>query len=245
MTEEQIKNHKIAAEKLDAVKNAAFDFIKKNLGRVTEYDVNKFIFSEFKKERLAADGDYPSIIVAANSNSAFVHYFPERKKSLEIGKNCLILLDIWARLDKKDAPFADITWMGYTGKRVPPEIKKTFSRVAGARDFCVRLIKNSLKMKKLPKTNEVDGVVRKYFGKMGKYFIHGAGHSLGIEQCHGKYFRFGKKSCAKVKTGIPFTIEPGIYFKGKFGARSEINCYITKDYKLKITTKVQKEITKI
>jgi Xaa-Pro dipeptidase len=243
MTYSEIKNHKIAARKLEAVKNATFIFIGKNIGKVSEYDVNKFILSEFKKEGLLTD--YPSLIVAAEANTAFVHYFPPENKSDKISKNCLVLLDIWARLSKKDAPFADITWMGYTGKNIPPEIKSTFKKVTGARDFAVNFIRKNLRKKKLPGTNEVHNAVRKYFGKMEKHFLHGAGHSLGFAECHGKYFRFGKKSSAKMKTEIPFTIEPGLYFTKKFGIRSEIDCFITKNYKLEITTKIQKEIIKI
>jgi Xaa-Pro aminopeptidase len=44
---------------------------------------------------------------------------------------------------------------------------------------------------------------------------------------------------------IPFTIEPGLYFKNRFGVRSEIDCYVTENYKLIITTKVQKRIIRI
>jgi hypothetical protein len=43
MTNEQIKNHRIAAEKLEAIKNKAFALIKKNLGKISEYDVQEFI----------------------------------------------------------------------------------------------------------------------------------------------------------------------------------------------------------
>ena len=245
MTEIQIQRHKIAARKLEAIKNKAFVFIKKNIGEVSEYDVNRFILSEFKKQSLIADGDYPSLIVAANRNTAFVHYFPERRKSEKIEKNCLILLDIWATLKEKDAPFADITWMGYTGKKIPPEIQKIFNKVLAARNFAVEFIRKNLKKKRLPKTKDVDAAVRKYFGKMEKHFMHSTGHSLGMKECHSKYFHFGKKSKAKLKKEIPFTIEPGLYFKNKFGIRSEIDCYITSDMKLEITTSVQKEIIKI
>ncbi|MDD5145661.1 MAG: M24 family metallopeptidase [Candidatus Pacebacteria bacterium] len=245
MVEGAIKNHKLAAERLDLVKDRAFSFIKNNLGKVSEYDVNKFIFSEFKKSGFTPDRNYPAVIVAVNENAQNPHYFPNKKGSKIIKKNDLILLDIWANLKGEDSHFADITWMAYAGREIPGEIKATFERVIGARDFTVKFIKKILGRKQLPNTQIVDRAVRKYFGKMGKYFIHGTGHSLGIKECHGKYFRFDKRSNAKMKIGIPFTIEPGLYFPGKFGIRSEINCYITKNYKLEITTKVQKQIIKI
>ncbi len=247
MTNGQIKQHKIAAEKLDQVKNRAFNFIKKNVGKVSEYDVSQFILSEFKKQGLVTEKRYSLPIVAVDNNTSIVHYFPKKEKANIIKKNSLVLLDIWARLKEKDAPFADITWMGYCGRDVPPDIKKTFKRVIKARDVTLNFIRQSLKKSNLPKTKVVDMVARDYFKKhnLEKNFLHGLGHSLGFSDCHGKYFRFGKKSKSTLKRAILFTIEPGLYFKNKFGIRSEINCYITQDYKLITTTKIQKQIIKI
>lgn len=247
MTQDEIKNHKIAAGKLWLVNKRAFLFIKKNLGRVSEYDVHKFIISEYKKQGLFTDKKYPAQIIGVNENAATPHYFPTKNKSKIIKKNNLILIDTWAKLKEKNSPFADITWMVYSGQNIPKEIQKTFNRVIGARNFALDFIRQSLKNKKFPKTKSVDRAVRDYFKKFSleKYFIHGTGHSLGIKECHGKYFRFGKKNESKLKPNIPFTIEPGIYFKNKFGIRSEINCYVTEDYRLIITTKVQRKIIKI
>ena len=53
MTDAEIRKHKLAAEKLDLIKDRAFGYMKKNLGKISEYDVNKFVISEFKKENLA------------------------------------------------------------------------------------------------------------------------------------------------------------------------------------------------
>jgi len=245
MTEVEIKKHKMAAERLEAVKNATFKFISKNIGKTSEYDVNKFILSEFKKRGLEPDDDYSAVIVAVDQNAAIPHYLPKKDKSAKIKGNCLVLIDIWAKLNGDNAPFADISWVGYTGKDIPLEIKTAFDRVIGARNFAVKFIQESLRKKRLPDTQEVQSAVTKHFGKMEKYFIHGAGHSLGIQKCHGNYFRFSRKSSAKMKIEIPFTIEPGLYFPGRFGIRSEINCYIDRDYQMRITTKVQKEIIKI
>ena len=255
MTKEEIGRHKIAAEKLELIKNKAFDVIKRSLGRISEYDVQEFILSEYKKEglvTLVSDKKYiierhPSQIIATNENAANPHYFPPERKSKIIKKNDLILIDIWARLKGENSPFADITWMAYSGKNLSKEIRTTFDRVIRARSIAIEFIKKSLKNKKFPKAKDIDKTTRDYFKKFGldKYFIHRTGHSLGLHICHGKYFRLGSKSKAKIRPDIPFTIEPGLYFKNKFGIRSEIDCYITKDCKLIITTKIQKEIIKL
>lgn len=247
MTKAELKRHKIAAKKLEVVKDRAFALIKRKLGRVSEYNVNQFILSEFKRQELVMDKNRPSQIVAVAENTSFVHYFPQKEKSKVIKKDNLILLDIWARLKEKDSPFADITWMAYTGRNIPKEIEKTFKTVIGAREAVLEFIRKNLKEKKLNKTKIIDKATRDYFKKfaLDKYFLHGLGHSLSFEDCHGKYFRFGRKTESKLQLNIPFTIEPGLYFKDEFGIRSEIDCYVNEDYKLFITTGVQNKISKI
>lgn len=44
MKNKEIEKHKIAAEKLELIKNKAFDFIRRNLDKVSEYDVQNFYF---------------------------------------------------------------------------------------------------------------------------------------------------------------------------------------------------------
>ncbi len=255
MAEDKLKRHKIAAEKLEAIKNKALKLIKRKLGKISEYDVQEFILAEYKKEgmvTLRSDRKYVSEkhtpqIIAVNEHAANPHYFPSSRKSKIIKKNDLILVDIWARLKGDNSPFADITWMAYAGKNLSEEIKATFNRVIRARNVALEFIKKNLNNRKFPKTKDIDKVTRDYFKKFGldKYFIHKTGHSLGLHICHGKYFRLGKTSNSRIKPDIPFTIEPGLYFKNKFGVRSEIDCYVSKNYKLIVTTTIQKEIIKI
>ena len=79
----------------------------------------------------------------------------------------------------------------------------------------------------------------------GQDFIHKTGHILDSYSCHGKVFNLAKTSKKELKPNIPFSIEPGLYFKNKFGIRSEIDCCITKDYRLTVTTKIQNKIVNI
>jgi Xaa-Pro aminopeptidase len=217
--------------------------MRKNLGKVSEKNVEKYIFSEFKKHNLVKEKG--GLIVAVNANSAMPHYFPN-EKSKTIQKNNLVLIDIWARENTKDSVFADITWVGYTGK-ITQEMQKVFDKVIFGRDLVLQYIRKELKKKQLPKTREADRVVRSYFEKSKEHlnFIHKTGHSLGVVSPHGKYFRLSRKSNKLFRVEVPFTIEPGIYWKNKFGVRSEIDAYITVDYKLVVTTAVQEKMVKI
>jgi len=246
MTSEEIKLHKVAVKKLCLIKDRAFDFIKKNIGDISEKDVHDFIISEFKKEKMVVDNNITIHMVAAGKNTDDTHWsIPV--KNIKIKKGMLVMIDIWAKMKEGHCPFADITWMGYAGKKVPIKIQQTFNQVIFARDLALKFIKEELKEKRFPKATDVDGVVRGYFYALGveEYFTHRTGHSLGHTSCHGHKFRLSKKTRKKIIPEILFTIEPGLYFKGNFGVRSEIDCYITKDYKLIVTSEVQKEIIKI
>lgn len=234
-----IKNHLTASKKLDNIKNKAFTFVSNNTGKITEYDLQQFIIKELIKENLKYH-DVP--IVAVNESSSEPHYFP-KKESKKIKENSLVLIDLWASFNS--GYYADITWIGYTGN--PPEkVMDIFETVINARDLAIFFIRTNLKNKNLPYGNEIDKIVRDYLSEknLDKYFIHSTGHSLGKDHCHGKNFNISKKESKKIEQNIPFTIEPGLYFKNKFGVRSEINCYI-KDYELIITSNIQKGIIRL
>tara|TARA_Y100000310_G_C20699789_1_gene828631 strand:+ start:533 stop:1888 length:1356 start_codon:yes stop_codon:yes gene_type:complete len=241
--DKKIKNHIIATKKLNKTKDKAFKLIKENINNISEYEVQQFILEEFKKQNLVRDKVHNQPIVAVNQNSAFPHYTPSKdsKKLKMIKKDSLILIDIWANY--KEGYFGDITWIGYSNKKIPKNIQETFSKVIKSRDLALDYIRSELKNKRLPNTNKIDKLIRDYFkkSKVDKFFIHGTGHSLGLKGCHGSDFRINKSTETTIKQDIPFTIEPGLYFKNKFGIRSEIDCYI-KDYELIITSSVQKKI---
>jgi len=234
-----IRKQKIASEKLDIIKNKIFKFIKNNIGKISEYDVKEYVVEELAKEGMISDSEFP--IIACDENTSYMHYFPEKSKSKIIKEDCLVMIDLWAKLIE-GGYYADITWMCYTGKRVPGKIKNIFDQVIEARDYAVDYIGEKLRKAQIPKGCEVDNAVRKFFGNNEKYFIHGLGHSLGFYNAHGGLFNLNKKCDKKIQIGVPFTIEPALYFENEFGIRSEINCYVNEDYKLLITSSVQDEI---
>ena len=63
MTKEQLKRHKIAAEKIETIKNKTFKLIKRRLGIISEYDVQEFILSEYKKEGMITLRSYAKYII--------------------------------------------------------------------------------------------------------------------------------------------------------------------------------------
>jgi Xaa-Pro aminopeptidase len=71
---------------------------------------------------------------------------------------------------------------------------------------------------------EINELIKKSLGKHSRSMVHGFGHSLGIE-VHDTYKYKDEK---RFLIGTVFTIEPGIYFKNKFGIRIEDDVLLTK-----------------
>jgi Xaa-Pro dipeptidase len=59
----------------------------------------------------------------------------------------------------------------------------------------------------------------------GQYFFHRTGHGIGMEGHEEPYIRSG--NALKMKPGMTFTIEPGIYLPNRGGVRVEDNVMIT------------------
>ncbi len=238
----QIKQHKKAAEILVKIIEYVTKFIKNN-PYTTEVEVRQFIKMQYKKYNLISDKQ--KSIVAFDKNTSNVHYFAEQPRQLK--NNNLIMIDIWAKLAVKSAPFADITWMLYYGKNPPKQYFDIFKIVAQARDKAIKYLQNNLKRKIIPIGKDIDAIVRNYLDKhgYGDKFLHSTGHSLGIVSPHGEKSFINRKNEQSLLLNVGYTIEPGIYFKNKFGVRSEIDFYINKNYQLIITTEIQKKIIKI
>jgi Xaa-Pro aminopeptidase len=69
---------------------------------------------------------------------------------------------------------------------------------------------------------EVDAAARKVLRKagLGRYFTHSTGHGVGLEIHEAPRVAAGHKK-EELKPGMVITIEPGVYFPGKWGVRIE------------------------
>jgi Xaa-Pro aminopeptidase len=68
---------------------------------------------------------------------------------------------------------------------------------------------------------DVDGVARRVItdGGYGPQFVHRTGHGIGLEEHEDPYLVGG--NCEPLAPGHAFSIEPGIYVLGRWGARIE------------------------
>ena len=235
-TKELFNENKPVAKALYEIVNNSFGFIKKSFNNnksLNEYDVQQFIMAEFDKRNYYTDSPP---IVGVNENSANPHYAPDEKIHKQINKGDFVLIDLWAKINRDDAVWADITWVGYMGDSVPERYTKIFNIVAEARDATFNLISDRFNQGKEIRGYEGDDAARDVINEAGygQYFIHRTGHSISSD-LHGSGAHLDNYETRDERLILPstsFSIEPGIYLTGDFGVRSEIDVFITEEGKV-------------
>ena len=224
-----IATHRAASEKLYRVKDRAFEAIARRLrdgAPTTEYDIQQLMAGWFREERLVSDSD-PNVSAAENAGNP--HYLPTASSHRAIRKDEVVLLDLWGKLDRPGAVFADITWMGFTGRDVPPPVARAFDAICRARDAAVLLVRDAARAGREVRGWEVDRAASAVVRDAGyaANILHRTGHSLG-ETVHGNGVNmddYETHDDRRLLPGTGFTIEPGVYFDD-FGVRTEINMVV-------------------
>jgi len=222
----QIATHRAASEKLYRIKDRAFEAIGRRLTDgvpTTEYDVQQLMAGWFRDEQLVTDSD-PN--VSAEENAGNPHYLPTAASSRAIRPDELVLLDLWGKLETAGSVFADITWMGFTGRRVPGRYAEAFAAIHAARDAGIALVQSAARAGRELRGWEVDRAASTVLrdAGYGDAILHRTGHSLG-ETVHGTGVNmddYETHDDRRLLPGTGFTIEPGLYFDD-FGVRTEIN----------------------
>ncbi len=225
----QLATHMEASRHLNTARELAFRFIGESIRdarRITEYDVQQRILSYFGEHNLVTSSPP---IVAVGRNAGDPHYQPSEKRTSVIEESDLVLIDLWAKLASPNAVYADITWMGYVGERVPEDLARIFHVVTAARDATVKFIQAAVSEGREIRGYEVDDVARTVIADAGygDKFIHRTGHSIGTDD-HGTAVHFDNFETNDERTVIPdicCSVEPGIYLD-LFGMRSEVNIFI-------------------
>jgi Xaa-Pro aminopeptidase len=228
--DEQLAMHEEAARGLYDIVKDAFVEIGNRMNAVTpttEYDIQQYIMDRFGERGLISK-DPP--IVAVNGNSAMPHYEPTRERHSPINKGDFVLIDLWAKADRPNSVYADITWTSFVGDSVPDEVTKVFNVVRDARDAATDFVKDAFSAGRTIHGWQVDDVCRAVIQKAGygDYFIHRTGHNIHTE-VHGNGANIDNLETKDDRVLIPrtcFSIEPGIYLEGRFGVRSEIDVYV-------------------
>lgn len=147
------------------------------------------------------------MLVQSGPRAADPHGLPTSRK---IGRGESIIIDVGSVYE---GYYADITRTYCIGGS--PEVEKVYAKVLEAEVSGIETAAAGARV------GDVDGAARGVLEKagMGKYFIHRTGHGLGLEVHEAPYIVEGGKE--KLGPGMCFTVEPGVYIRGKLGVRIE------------------------
>jgi len=182
-------------------------------------------FINYTVKRLGLEPAFSPIVANALNSANIHHLFPSKKPF----KKGFILVDLGV---KYEGLCSDMTRMMYLGRPNPKEME-LFNLVKSVLEKSIDFVRKGMFY------SDIDDYARKQFGSYTLHFTHLLGHGLGYNVHEGP--SFSKNSKDTVKKNQVFTIEPGIYLKGKFGIRIEDSCYF--DGKKAVTlTKTKRDL---
>lgn len=213
----------------------AFEHILKQIkAGITEKELAYEL--EFIVKKQGADISFDPII-AFGANSAIPHHQTCDQK---LKPNNIVLLDFGVKVDNY---CSDMTRTVFFGK-IDVKFKKIYATVLKSQQEAIKYIKQ---IQPLSKSNlnakDLDKVARDYIIKQGFPSIpHSLGHGIGLEVHESP--RLSPNSKDLLKSGMVFSIEPGIYISGWGGVRIE-DLVVIQNEKLEILTKSPKELIEI
>ncbi len=147
------------------------------------------------------------MLVQSGPRAADPHALPSSRK---IGRGESIIVDIGSTYG---GYYADITRAFCIGSS--RELEKVYEKVLEAETSGIAEAASGVTVGK------VDGAAREVLKEagMGQYFIHRTGHGLGLEVHEAPYIVEGGKE--RLGPNMCFTVEPGVYLRGKLGVRIE------------------------
>src|SRR5690349_4001085 len=107
---EALESHLEAGRRVDRVRAAAFAMVRErtlNGAPLQEVEMKEFVRGAFTEAGLITDH---GPIVGVNANASNPHYEPTAALTSPIRKGDLVLLDLWAKLDRPGSVYYDITW---------------------------------------------------------------------------------------------------------------------------------------
>jgi Xaa-Pro aminopeptidase len=207
--ESEIAQLRAAGEAADRVAAALQNGEIGLIGR-TEQEVSEEIGG-----RLRAEGHRKVnfAIVGSGPNGASPHHDAGQRR-IEPGET--VVCDFGGEFENGDEAgyCSDITRTVVTGEP-SGEVAEAYAVLLEAQRSAVAAVASG------KRAEEIDAVARRVIedGGLGKHFIHRTGHGIGIEEHEDPYLVAGNRT--ELVAGHAFSVEPGIYFPGRFGMRLE------------------------
>ncbi len=201
-----------AGSAIDRVHARMADFLEP--GR-TEEQVGADIAAAIREEghSLAA-----FVIVGSGPNGASPHH---GVSSRVIENGDLVVIDIGGPLPS--GYNSDCTRTYAVGSEPEPAVAAVYRVLQEAQDRAVAAVRPGRR------AEEVDSAAREPITEagMGERFVHRTGHGIGLEVHEEPYIVKGNG--VELEPGMAFSVEPGIYFDGRWGARIEDIVVVTED----------------
>ncbi len=177
----------------------------------TEADVAREV-----RERLLAEGhDHAEFsIVASGPNSASPHHDPG-ERVIRAGEP--IVLDIGGTVGGYGSDITRMIWVTGGDPALGPDadFRRLYAVLQGAQDEATGAVRPGVACE------HIDGVARGIIDAagFGPNFFHRTGHGIGLEGHEEPYLVAG--NVESLEAGYAFSVEPGIYIEGRYGARIE------------------------
>lgn len=227
-SDEEIEKIKKACELGDL----AFKFILKKLRvgiteKETAQDLENFI------RQKGATNSFSSI-VAFGKNSSVPHH---QTGDTILRRGDFVLLDFGVKFKDYCSDMTRSVFFGEPSNRQ----KEIYKIVLDAQQKAAEFLNNQIKSGKRITGHEVDKIARDYIIKKGYPSIpHSLGHGIGLEVHEHPYL--SSKSKEELKTGMVFSIEPGIYISDFGGVRIEDLFVLEKNGLRQLTTSSKEQI---
>lgn len=172
----------------------------------------KNVLEDYMRD-LGSDGVSFDTIVAFGANTAIPHH---ETSDAVLGDNQPILMDFGATVG---GYASDITRTLFYGKP-SKEFMLAYDAVLTANLLAEEGITAGISCK------DADKIARDYLLNkgFGQNFTHSLGHGVGLKIHEAP--TLSPNSNEYIKENTVFTVEPGVYFNGKFGIRIEDTCYL-------------------
>ena len=150
---------------------------------------------------------FPTII-ASGARSALPH---GRASDQPIARGGFVVCDFGVILSGYCSDQTRTVWVG----AVPQDARQAYEAVKEAQQAAIDAVRPGVAV------GEVDAAARKVLHKagLGSYFTHSTGHGVGLEIHETP--RVGDGQREVLQPGMVITIEPGVYFPGRWGIRIE------------------------
>lgn len=195
------------------VSEEAFEVLRRRIKPgMTELEVAALL--EYEMHKRGASGPCFPTIAAVDGNAALPHYRPG---SVRVPKNGLVLVDWGARVNEYCGDLTRVLLIG----RIRPRIRQLYQAVLEAQLTAIDAIRPDIPARLVDQAAR--GVLEK--AGLGRYFVHGTGHGLGIEVHEAP--RVASTSEDMLRPGMVVTVEPGAYLPGVGGVRIEDDVLVT------------------